>query len=111
MQKLALGCSCPEGCLDHVTVGEVLEARTELVDYSPPQIRDWIRGFLLGNPSDSKLCVRLHTTSSDLELCAHAFDLYHGLSIRHTYRHIRSSAASEILCLRYVFVKETSLTS
>ena len=58
-------------------MGEVLEARMELIDHSPAQIRDWIRGFLLDNPSDSKLGVRFHTTSSDLELCAHACDLYH----------------------------------
>lgn len=90
-RELALGCGCKHGCLDHITVGEVLEARSEKVDYSPAQIREWIRGFLLGNPSESKLGVRLHSsTSADVELCAHAFDIYHGLSLGYTYRHIRA---------------------
>ena len=34
-RELALGCGCKHGCLDHITVGEVLEARSEKVDYSP----------------------------------------------------------------------------
>ena len=90
-RELALGCGCKHGCLDHITVGEVLEARSEKVDYSPAQIREWIRGFLLGNPSESKLGVRLHSsTSADVELCAHGFDIYHGLSLGYTYRHIRA---------------------
>jgi hypothetical protein len=90
-RELALGCGCKHGCLDHITVGEVLEARSEKVDYSPAQIREWIRGFLLGNPCESKLGVRLHSsTSADVELCAHGFDIYHGLSLGYTYRHIRA---------------------
>ena len=65
----------------------------EQMDYSPAQIREWIRGFfLLGIlMSQSLVGVRLHTsTSADLELCAHAFDIYHGLSLGYTYRHIRA---------------------
>lgn len=91
------GCTAACGCVWRLTLDQVMRNRQKRSDEKNAGRRQFIRGYLEGNPDpDSEFGFFLHTEDSTRQtLCATGFAVYHGFTLPFLYHHRKRFLAGD----------------